>query len=124
MSTASVGLSLAVHPRFLALSQRRRHRDPLYWLSTPRVIAIALAIAIGSAAVWSLVFTVFVTLIVEASPTAILLAFLVDPRSSLDGYLVLTPVFAVLTLPTMLIWAIGALGTRRAIERIRSSDYQ
>jgi beta-lactamase regulating signal transducer with metallopeptidase domain len=115
MNTTSVGLSIAVHPRYLAASPP----VPIRWLSTPRVVAIALATAIGTAALWSVVFIVVVAMIGGVSPTAIMVAFLTDPPSSLGGSLGLTPVFLGLTAPTMLIWAIGAIGTRRAIERLR-----
>jgi hypothetical protein len=82
-------------------------------------VAIALAAAIGSAALWSVVFIVVVALFGGVSPTAILVAFLTDPLASLRGSLGLTPLFLALTAPTMLIWAIGAIGTSRAIERLR-----
>jgi hypothetical protein len=119
MNTTSVGLSIAVHPRYLAASPSVQRPGSLRWLSTPRVVAIALAAAIGTAALWSVVFIVVVALIGGVSPTAILVAFLTDPLASLGGSLGLTPVFLALTAPGMLIWSIGAIGTRRAIERLR-----
>jgi hypothetical protein len=119
MNTTSVGLSIAVHPRYLAASPSVQRPEPIRWLTTPRVVAIALATAIGTAALWSVVFILVVALIGGVSLTAILVAFVKDPLSSLGGSLGLTPVFLALTAPTMLIWALGAIGTRRAIERLR-----
>ena len=119
--TASVGLSIGVRPRYRATTGSPWSADSLAWLTTPRVLALAAVAAIGGAGFWSMAAIVSVGLLLGVTPAAMLGAVLNDPQSTIGAALRLTPALLLVTAPTMLIWAIGAIGTRDTFERLRGS---
>jgi hypothetical protein len=118
-TAASLSLNLSTHR-----DRSRPHQpklDPLRWLSTPRVLAIAVLISVGVAAGGSAAIIVLVTMVAGVPLAAIWIASLDQPLAAAASALTLAPVLLGVTLPTMLIWAFGAIGTRRAVERLRRS---
>jgi hypothetical protein len=95
------------------------HRDPIRWLSTPRILAIAVFVAIGGALEGAIGLLVFIAVASGTPPIVILPSTLLSPLDALASIGLLVVMFIVPTGPVVAVWAWGAIATRKNIERLR-----